>query len=74
MDIQIAHTALKKVAERNGVPLEEVLECIQAAIQQSSLNVLEGENGNGVTPAEAVALLADTVLEARCHSESLDIC
>ena len=65
MDIQIAETALKKVAERNGVPLEMVLDDIRAAIQQSELKKIETERGRTITPEEAVALLGDAVLEAR---------
>lgn len=65
MDIQIAQSALKKVAERNGVPLEVILESIQEAIQQSELNKMEIKKGKTVTPEEAVALLADAVCKAR---------
>ena len=65
MDIQIAETALKKVAERNGVPLEMVLDDIRAAIQQSELKKIETERGRTITTEEAVALLGDAVLEAR---------
>lgn len=65
MDIQIAQVALKRVAERNGIPLEMVLESIQAAIEQSELNELEMKKGRRITPDEAVALLGDAVYEAR---------
>ena len=63
MNIQIVETALKKVAERNGVPLETVLEDIRAAIQQSELKKLKMAGGRTITPEEAVALLGDAVLE-----------
>lgn len=65
MDIQRAETALQKVAERNGVPLETVLENIRVAIQLSKLGKEEIEQGRTITPEEAVALLSDVVLEAR---------
>ena len=65
MDIQIAQSALKKVAERNGVPVEVILESIQEAIQQSELNKMEIKKGKTVAPEEAVALLADAVCKAR---------
>ena len=64
MDIQIAQAALRKVAERNGVPLKTVLESIQEVIQQSDLSK-ETTEGKTRTPEEIVALLGDAVLEAR---------
>lgn len=65
MDNQIAEAALKRVAERNGVSLETVLESIRAAIQQSELNMMEKKLGRAITPVEAVAFLGNAVYEAR---------
>ena len=50
MVIQIAQLVLKRVAERNGIPLEMVLESIQAAIEQSELNELEMKKEGGSRP------------------------
>lgn len=70
MDNKIAYRAIEKVAERNGVPLEEVMNELQAAInaawtgrKDSTVTMTDSfsDEGQLPSPVALIALIAEIV-------------